>query len=218
MIAHRGVPIAFAAAVVLVGVALCAWCLGSCGTSPLTIYAESAELAPAPSLPGMNQSASGANHRPEDCYDILVGAHHMRAGSDIVIANYRVENPSRLIADDESFRFLSVQMPTKLVGHHLSLPSESVEVRYSRGGQFQFLRCEGDVSVNPRGSISTVLHDDGAITVVVDLELTSIDAKGLRESRLVQVQDEFVARRVMATTGPAIVSPSFLPQRDGAHR
>jgi len=207
-------------ALVVFGGGAIGFCRLGPGRSELSaIYAGDAQLAGAPGLRGLNQSACAFNRSPKGCYDILVGPHYMQGGSGIVIAEYTLEDPRLLTFDDESFQFLSIQIPPKAAGRHLSLPAEGVEVRFSRGGQFQFLRCEGEVGVEPRGSISTSIHDDGTMTVVVDIEMTSIDAKGQRESRSVRVQEKFIARRVMATTGPAIISPSFmLFHRDGERR
>jgi len=186
----------------------------------LAIYAGDAELAVAPGLRGLTQSAGSLlNRNPEGCYNLLVRPHYMQGGSGIVIAEYKLEDPRLLTFDDESFQFLSIQMPTQFAGRHLSLPTDGVDVRFSRGGQFQFLRCEGEVGVEPRGSISTTSHDDGTITVVVDIEMTSIDAKGHRENRPVGVREKFIAHRVMATTGPAIISPAFMAfHQNEAHR
>lgn len=184
------------------------------------IYAGEAQLAIAPGLRSLQIEPveSPFNRYPEWCYSILIKPHYMQPGSGIVLAQYKLENPRLLTFDDESFQFLSIQMPTRLAGSQLSLPADGVEVRFSRGGQFQFLRCEGEVGVEPRGSISTTNHDDGTITVAVKLELTSIDAKGHRKDRPLRVQENFIAHRVMPTTGPASISPAFMSyHQDGAH-
>lgn len=182
------------------------------------IYAGNAELAAVSGPPAHEATSSRLSVAgdPQQCYDLLVRPHNMQGGSAVVVAEYKLENPRLLTFDDESFQFLSIQIPTRLAGHQVSLPAEGVDIRFSRGGEFHFLKCEGEWGIEPRGSISTTVNDDGTLSVVADVEMKSIDAKRHRENRPVRVHEVFVARRVMPTTGPATISPAFLAfQRRG---
>lgn len=146
---------------------------------------------------------------PKACYSLLIGSHEIETGASVVIASYELNNGSFWVVDDETFEFITIEIPALLVNQVVEIPNENVAIRYSSGGQFQKLRCGGSFGVATAGSIATVARSHLALDVSVDLVLSVHDAKAADKVSVRRLRKEFTARLRSDTGGPASFSPGI---------
>ena len=144
------------------------------------------------------------------CYHALSGVHRLESGHNIVIARRKMVDPRYFTYDDETYEFLSISLPTAMVGEKIRIPSQSVEIAFSHGGLAWFRQCAGDVGVRFQGSMVTKWASVDKLTVSLDISAiaASTHIGYMKQPWYIGVQ--FVAKRATLSQAQASVPEKFL--------